>query len=208
MVIQHSKYFFRAQSEDTKNIENMCGAFLHTDRMRSLIPKKGTSFPKGVQVVVAYIYFMVKKFGGIFISKNKSTYLLYYRKSERYSTFRDHLHYLYMAFFVIGIRRLPKIFRREKRNQLIRSKEIKKNKDQDYLYVWLFAQRKEEKSIEGLLEAKNHIIQESITMNLPIYMETSNQRLVPMYKRAGFHFYDSVLDEDSGLTFSFARMKV
>ena len=38
---------------------------------------------------------------------------------------------------------------------------IKKNKDPDYLYVWFLGQKKEQKSLEGLIEAKSFIIQQS-----------------------------------------------
>jgi len=198
-----SAYFFRAKPDDIKIIESMCGAFHHTDRMRTLVNKEGTAFKKGVNIVVSYIYFMVKKMGGIFISNNKATYLLYYQKSKHYSSFRDIMHYLYMAFSVIGIRRLWKNYSREKINRTIRSNQIKKEGHQDYLYVWMLAQKKSEKSVSGLMEAKQHIIQTAQTLNLPIYMETTESRLVPLYERMGFHFYHSRRDEDTGLTFWF-----
>ena len=203
MVLQLSEYFFRARPEDIKIIESLGNAFQHTDRMRTLINKKGTAFKSGVNVVVSYIYFMVKKMGGIFISNNKATYLLYYQNSQHYSSVRDFLHYIYMAFSVVGIQRLWKNFTREKTNKAIRFEQIQKNNHQDYLYVWMLAQRKEEKSIAGLLEAKQHIIDEASKLNLPIYMETTDQRLVPLYERAGFRFYQSRKDETTGLTFWF-----
>jgi len=207
MFLQFSNYLFRATSEDVKIIKRTSKAYLQTQRMQTLTGKKGNDLYTAIEIIVSYPYFMVKKMGGIFISKNNATLMLYYQKSKYYSSFRDYLHYLYLAFFAIGILRLKKNYLREKKNKSIRNHQIKKKGDSDYLYVWMLAQKEEEKSNVGLLEAKNHILQKSITLNLPIYMETTEERLIPLYKRAGFHFYNSRKDEISGLTFWFGRFR-
>jgi len=205
MFLQFSNYFFRASPEDLKIIEQTSKAYLSTKRMQTLTGKKGNALNNAIEVIISYPYFMVKKFDGIFISKNHATLMLYFQKSKYYSSFRDHLHYLYMALFAIGIFRLKKNYLREKKNKSIRESQIKKNEDEDYLYVWMLAQNIGVENNLGLFEAKNHIIQKSITLNLPIYMETTEERLVPLYERAGFQFYHSRKDEISGLTFWFGR---
>ncbi len=206
MILQLSNYFLRAAPEDQKVIDHLCEAFQNNKRTRALIGNRNIVFQEGLRAILAYCYFMVKKLNGIFISSNRSTYLLYYKKSNFYSTFSDRLHYLYMALFVIGIRRLPKVYRREKLIRKIRQKAIHQNGDSDYWYVWFLAQNKNEKSIKGLVEAKKHIQQLIQKSDLPIYMETTEERLLTMYQRVGFQFYDFKKDEKIDLKIWFGRM--
>ncbi len=206
MIVQLSNYFFRAAPEDRQIIANLCEAFQDNQRMKALLGKRSNAFQKGLNIIIAYCYFMVKKLDGIFISSNRSTYLLYYKKSHFYSTFFDRLRYLYMALFVIGAKRLPKIYLREKFIKGIRKKAIEENGDQDYWYIWFLAQNINEKSIKGLVEAKNHILQLVQDSDLPIYMETTEERLLAMYERVGFQFYTCEVQEKTGLKVWFGRL--
>lgn len=200
-----SAYFFRMDSEDKKAINTLCAAFQDNNRMHALIGKKQNDFSKGIEAVISYCYFMVKKIGGIFRSKDQSTFLLFYRKSEHYFSFRDGLHYLYLAFFVIGVNRIGRVLKREKLIQKIRALQIQKHGDRDFLYVWFLAQKKNYNGLDGLMEAKEYITSKGAKLNLPIYMETTEERLVPIYERFGFEFYDYREDDSIDLKVWFGR---
>ena len=192
-------------ADDQQIIQDITVAFQENKRMKVLVGKGGRALTKGIKVVIAYAYFMVKKWGGIFISKYRSTYLLFYRKSEFHFSILDLLNYLYLAIFVIGIQRVKKVYQREKIIKKTRHSKIEKEADSDYLYIWFLAQKKERKDITGLLEAKNYIIKKSKDLKLPLYMETTDERLVKMYERCGFKFYNYLEDASIGLKVWFGR---
>ncbi len=205
MKFELSSYLFLIDSEDKKIINTLCLAFQDNGRMHALIGKKRNDFSKGIKAVISYCYFMVKKIGGIFTSKDQSTFLLFYRKSEHHFTIKDWLNYLYLAFFVIGVSRLGQVLKREKLIRKTRSLQIQKHEDQDFLYVWFLAQEQEYNGLDGLMEAKEYIFSKGRNLNLPIYMETTEERLVRIYERFGFEFYDYREDDSIDLRVWFGR---
>ena len=135
MHLNLSSYLFRIDSENKKAIKILCTVFQDNERIHALIGKNRNNFPKGIKAVIAYCYFMVKKIGGIFEPKDQSTLLLFYRKSVHYFSFRDWLHYLYLAFFVIGVSRIGQVLKREKLIRKTIALQIQKYQDRDFLYV-------------------------------------------------------------------------
>lgn len=205
MLLHYSNYFFRSEAEDRKILRKLCEAFQNNKRMKALLKHRSFTFQHGLNALIAYCYFMVKKLNGIFISSNRATYLLYYKKSRLYSNLLDHLHYLYLALFVIGIRYLPREYRREKFIRKVRQEAIQRHGDHDYWYVWFLAQDKNEKSIKGLIEVKHHIEDLIHESKLPMYMETTEEKLLPMYQRVGFQFY-AYEEQSAGMKIWFGRM--
>jgi hypothetical protein len=55
------------------------------------------------------------------------------------------------------------------------------------------------------MEAKEYITSKGSELSLPIYMETTEERLVPIYERFGFEFYDNKEDESIDLKVWFGR---
>lgn len=189
MILPFAAHLLFQDKEDQQHIENLSMAFFNNDRMKLLIRNSSTDFLKSVKIIITYCYYMVKKWGGIFISSERSSYLLYYQKSKHYFSFYDIFRYLYLAIYVVGISRIASVYQREKMITSIRAQQIKQSQDQDFLYVWFLAQKKSNKQLKGLMEAKAYILNKSQYLNLPIYMETTEERLVKIYERIGFQFY-------------------
>lgn len=198
-------HFYQAEAEDKRIINNLAKAFQDNARMRVLLGKQRDDFLKRITQVISYSYFMVKKIGGLFISKDQNTYLLYYTKSQLYFSIKDYFNYFFLAFRIVGLKRLRKVYLREKKIKNTRQKEIKKQRDKDYLYVWFMAQKKEHQGVKGLMEAKTFIFDQSLKHRLPIYLETTEKRLVPLYEKMGFKFYDILKEEDTKLLMWFGR---
>ncbi len=203
--MEHIFSFYPIQAADKNIINHLATAFQDNSRMRVLLGKRRVDFYKKIIHVISYCYFMVKKIGGLFISKDQNTYLFYYKKSKFYFSLKDCFNYVFLAIGIIGISRLKKVYSREQRVTNTRKKEIKKWGDQDYLYVWFMAQRKGCQSFKGLLEAKTFITTQAIKLGLPIYIETTEKRLVKLYEKMGFEIYDYLVEEDTGLRLWFGR---
>ena len=193
------------KNTDQVIIQNLTNAFQDNDRMKALLGSSVKDFQNKVSCIMWYSYFMVKKINGIFTSTGQQTWLLFYRKSQYYFSLKDCLNYCFLAFYVIGFRRLLQVYLRERRVRNIRRQKIKNEGDDDYLYVWFMAQKRNCHSLKGLMEAKQFIIRRAATLHLPIYMETTEKRLVNIYKRIGFQFYDCLIDREANLSIWFGR---
>lgn len=196
---------FQSSGQDQKNIDILCQAFASNQRMQVLIKAQGKRFSFLLRLLMTYCYLIVRKLEGVFISKNQATILLYYQKSKHFFSFQDGLRYLYIAIFVIGWNRLWRVLKREKLIKKIRQAAIEKHQDQDYLYVWFLAQKKDHEGLRDLVEAKKHLFAQASRQNLPIYMETTEERLVPIYQRMGFEFYEFKEEKKTGLIIWFGR---
>lgn len=207
MIYSISSLLIRRNTKDQQIIKILCSAFEGNDRIRSLVKKDGRDFRKALNILIAYCYFMVKKLGGITTSADNDACLLYYINSKKYMNLRDYLHYIYLAIKVIGFSRLKKVYAREKFIKSIRRKDQIKNNCNDHIYVWFLAQKKSNKNIKGLIELKRFITKKADELKLPIYMETTDQRLVPLYERMGFHFYDCQKDDLAKVNIWFGKYK-
>ncbi len=205
MLLRISNYFFVTGVEDRTIIRNLSKAFEDNVRIRTMVQPCYPNVLKGIKVIIAYCYFMVKKLGGIYVTKSKSTFMLYSKQSEQYIAIRDVLHCIYVAIWVVGLHRIFKLCRRQRIINTIRADNLKVHGCKDYYYVWFLAQKKEVKHIKGLLEARAHIFDKAKHEGVPVYMETTVPRLVPLYERLGFDFYTSCPDPLTGITIWFAR---
>ena len=195
MIYSISSSIIARNPKDKRIIKILASAFEGNQRIQSLVRKDAPDFKQALNVLLSYCYFMVKKVGGISTSTDNDACLLYYINSKKYMNFRDYLHYGYLAIKVIGFTRLKRVYLREKFIKSIRKKDQLENGHQDHIYVWFLAQKKSKKDIKGLLELKRFITKKADELKLPIYMETTDQRLVPLYERMGFSFYAYQKDE-------------
>jgi len=206
MLLYYTLQGVMLSSRDKLIIKTLCGAFYENERMRTLIRKQNKAFKLGLHVVITYCYFMVKKLRGVFLSSNQATVLLYYQKSQHYHTIRNCWHYLHIAFLAIGICRIGFALKREAIVKATRQAQLRLLGERDYLYIWFLAQKEARKDIKGLIEAKNQMLLEAEARQLPIYIETTEERLLPIYERIGFVFYDFKEDASIGLRVWFGRM--
>ncbi len=207
MINSISSSLIGRNSKDQQIIKILCSAFEGNQRIQSLVKKDTQDFKQALNILISYCYFMVKKVGGISTSSDNDACLLYYINSKKYMNLRDYLHYAYLAIKVIGFTRLKKVYQREKFIKSIRKKDQIKNSYSDHIYVWFLAQKKSNKDIKGLIELKRFITKKADELQLPIYMETTDPRLVPLYERMGFQFYTCHQDELAGVNVWFGKYK-
>ncbi len=189
MVLYLAEYLFRVSPQDQKIINSIARVFEPNRRMQDMIAGSKISHKKGLRFLIAFCFKLVAKKGGIFKAQTAPTYLLWYRQSEHRFTLHDYLRYIWLALIVIGFKKVISTIKREKRIRTIRLKEAAARNDEDFLYIWFLAQHENENSIKGLVEVKHFIQQLKKDNDLPVYIETTEERLLSLYKRAGFKFY-------------------
>ncbi len=178
--------------------------FKNNPRIKLLLGKSHGSCSIKLKLLITYVICRIENFGYILSDSSKNSSLLYFRKSEFKFSLQDTLRYIYLLVKVIGISRVPNLLYQERLIKQIRNRNAGANLCADYLYVWFLAQEKNYSKIDGLLSLRRLIFDKADFLNLPIYIETSEQRLVPLYQRMGFTFYHEQ-NFSTGLKLYFAK---
>jgi len=203
MLLKQSTILFGIRPEDHYAIKLISNAFVDNQRIRSMF-NSNIKPQQALKDLITYCYTLVKKEKQIYVSEDKKTYLLYYQKSRFKKNLVDWVNYLCLAIKVIGVKKIPIIYKKEKKVNSIRNKEALKNGDEDYFYVWFLAQG-EKASPRDLYKAKTFILSKGHSVGLPIYLETTCPRLKRIYESQGFVMYDSFIDDHSGVELWFGR---
>jgi len=135
-----------------------------------------------------FVFIYASQVGKIFVSEKRTNVLVYFQKSKQRFNIKSLAalsKFLLYSFSWNRIFESWKIFRNISKS---REQIAKENGDRDYIYVWFLAKGEETKGYAGLHEIMNHLKDASIKNQLPIYLETTNQRAIPVYRRAGFQF--------------------
>ena len=159
--------------------------FLNNPRMCLLFDKSKNNFYNKVFNLVNYCFLIAIKQRGVYITNNKKAIVLFYEQEKLKKSLDD-----YINFFKV-IKNIPffKLI-----NVLKNEKEVNKHKlkAKNYIYVWFIAQDKEYKKIDSLIEINNVLFDLAKNSKLPVIFETSDTRLLHLYKRAGFEIYNKV----------------
>jgi hypothetical protein len=183
-------------------VEMLSKAFLDNPRVLRTVKKGDTE--KKLRIMTEYAYDLVNKENGVFLSSDKSTAMLYYRKSEHKMDLNDHWRYLRMFMLCIKPTKALAIQKREKFIESLRPQGI------DYFYVWLLGNNPQIKGLKGLAEIRNILDDKSIAYNLPILIETTVERNLKLYQYVGFEIYHHWYDakEDLNVWFLLRDVKV
>ncbi len=167
-------------------IDMLIQSFAHNDRISTMLKSR---HPRHLKAFFEYIYELIERRGRFFLSDNYSTLLLYYQKSQQKPSIGKTLANLKLLIHHLSWNRLWQTVRLSNRIKTIREAEAQKIGDQDYIYVWFLAGKENKHNYAGLYESMEHLKVESIMQGLPIYIETTVPRMVPIYERAGFKCY-------------------
>lgn len=172
-------------------------AFIENPRLVTMA-KKG-KLEKSVRGMTKYAYYLVSKFNGIYLSKDKTTVLFYYLKSQYKMNLWDYLKYMWMFLTCIKISQFIPTIIRERKIESMRP-DIP-----DYIYVWILGSVPGNKSLQGLADIRDHLWDMSKELNLPILIETTIDKVIKLYRYVGFEVYDEWKDEAAGLNVRFLK---
>ena len=181
-------------------IDIISQAFIENPRTNAMMKKKNPL--RSVRIMAEYAYDLVSGFNGIYLSKDKTTVIFYYRISEFKRGFIGNLKYARMFLRAIRTSQLLPTLKREK---IIRSRRAD---FEDYLYVWLLGSVQDKTSIRGLVDINNHLIDRSREYNIPILIETTIEKILKLYNYVGFETYNKWHDEDADLDVWFLKREL
>lgn len=162
-------------------------AFSESPRLLAIM-KKGAKEER-LRIMAKYAYDLTSKMNGIYLSEDKSTVLIYYRKSQYKRNIYDYYRYLRMFFKCIKPWKALSTLRREKYVKNLRP-EIP-----DYIFVWVLGRDPEVASIRGLADIRDHLFGVSEKTGLPILLKTTVKKVLKLYKYVGFEIYHEFYDE-------------
>jgi hypothetical protein len=175
-------------------------AFEQNPRAVAMMKKKNPS--RSVRLMTEYAYQLVEKFDGIYLSEDKTTVLFYYKKSQYKRGFIDYLRYGKMFIQAIRPSQLFPTLKREKHIVSLRPKY------EDYIYVWVLGSDPNKTSIRGLADIRDHLFGLSETLQLPILIETTVEKVRKLYRYVGFEEYHKWEDAEAGINVWFLERKV
>lgn len=181
-------------------IEMVTEAFELNPRAMAMIKKKNPK--RSIRLMAEYAHHLIKKFDGIYLSKDKSTVLFYYTKKEYRRSFGDNLKYGQMFMKAIRPSQLLPTLKREKYIASLRPDY------DDYIYVWILASDQKNTSIRGLADINEHLYELSERLQLPILIETTIHKLLRLYKYVGFEPYNEWHDEEADITVWFLQREL
>ncbi len=196
--LKNQKKVGKTDKEILKEI--LAGAFAESDRMQAILRKGKTE--KRLKIMSAYGYDLCSKFNGIYLSKDKSTAILYWKKSEFKRSFRDWMNYLSMFLRTV---RVSKVFSTLEREKLVESHRLD---IPDYIYVWILGSDPTRTSIRGLAEIRDHLNDLSEESGIPVLIETTVEKLLKLYRYVGFEVYDEIFDKTSNVPVWFLKKEV
>jgi hypothetical protein len=181
-------------------IDMLSKAFLDNPRVLRTV-KEGDKL-KRLRIMTEYAYDLVSKYNGIFLSSDKSTAMLYYRKSEHRRNLHDTYRYIRMFLLCIKPSKAAEIQKRENHIESLRLQGI------DYIYVWLLGNNPEIKGLRGLAEIRDHLDEQSVKHQLPILIETTVERNLKLYQFVGFEVYHHWYDDKEDMNVWFLKRNI
>jgi len=181
-------------------VEMVTEAFEQNPRAMAMLKKKNPV--RSIRLMAEYAYYLIEKFDGIYLSKDKSTVLFYYTKKEYRRTFVDYLKYGQMFLKAIRPSQLLPTLKREKYIESLRPDY------EDYVYVWILASDQSKTSIRGLADINEHLYELSERLQLPVLIETTIEKLLRLYKYVGFEPYNEWHDEEADITVWFLQREL
>lgn len=178
-------------------LDIMAGAFRESDRLRPILRKGKTE--KRLKIMAEYAYDLAVKFNGVYLSEDKTTAIVYWQQSKYNRSVKDYVKYAVMFLRTIKLHKLFETARREK------YVESRRPELDDYIYVWLLGKDPETNSIRGLADIRDHLNELARTLDIPILIETTVEKLLKLYRYVGFEVYDEFYDNTIGMPVYFLR---
>jgi hypothetical protein len=175
-------------------------AFEQNPRAVAMMKKKNPA--RSVRLMTEYAYQLVDKFDGIYLSKDKTTVLFYYKKSQYKRGFVDYIRYGKMFMRAIRPSQLFPTLKREKYIVSLRPDY------KDYIYVWVLGSVPDNKSLKGLSDIRDHLFGMSEKLQLPILIETTVEKVLKLYRYVGFEEYHKWEDSEAGITVWFLERRL
>lgn len=159
----------------------------------------GANNDKKVRHLMEFAYETTNQMGEIWMSDDeKAVAFMFYwhkRKPNLYTLWLN----LKLIFQVVGLRRTVEIMRREHFIQQQRPQ------NKPYIYLWFIACQSDRTGMQSMCDLKNGLFTKAYEEHLPIYAETTVEKVVNTYIRYGFKPFNTWKNTERNVTVHFFR---
>jgi len=159
----------------------------------------GVNNDKKVRHLMEFAYETTNQMGEIWMSDDeKAVAFMFYwhkRKPNLYTLWLN----LKLIFQVVGLGRTLEIMRREHMIQQERPQ------NEPYIYLWFIACQSDRTGMESMCDLKNGLFTKAYEERLPIYAETTVEKVVNTYIRYGFRQFYTWKNSERNVNVHFFR---
>ncbi len=163
------------------------------------ILRKRVNRKRGIELLARYVFTKAYNRGGVYISNNNKGAALCYRYNNRAYTFKEFWAHLLFIIFAASFKKGFDITRREA------YREKQRPASGDYLYFWFLGVMPG--GNKAVFELSWELFKESERTGLPIYLETTLERMMRVYERYDFEMYHYWEDKEKDIQYWFMRKK-
>lgn len=181
----------RAEYNDKNLVIDILTKSFDNNKSVNYIIKQDKYRVRRIRKLMEYSFDVCYLFGEVFLSDDKKSCALILLPDKKRTTLKLILLDMKLIFFCMGMSNIKKALKRE-------SMIKKMHPDKMMYYLWFIGVEPSEQNKGIGSTLLRQVIQESITMGRPIYLETSTNKNIPWYEKFGFTVYGK-LDFDYSL---------
>ena len=172
----------RADYTDKDRVVNILVNSFADNKSVNYIIKQDKKKPQRLLSLMEYSFDICYLFGDIFLSDDKKACALIVLPEKKKTTLKSIILDARMVISCMGFRDIKKVIRREA--------EITQNHPKRLIYyLWFIGVETNDQGNGIGSKLLEEVIQEGLSRNRPIYLETSTVKNIPWYERFGFTIY-------------------
>ena len=185
----------RAENKDRALVADILTRSFDQNKSVNYIIRQGKRRSERIRMLMEYSFDICCQYGDVFLSEDKKACALLVFPDKKRTSFKSVVSDIQLATACIGLSNIKKALDREAK--------IKKNHPKEPMYYLWFIGVDPEYQNKGIGSSLlQEIIKESITLQRPLYLETSTPKNIPWYKKLGFAIYQEL---DLGYTLFFLK---
>ena len=190
---------FKADKVHKEKIIEILSACFETNKSVNWIVKQDVKRKERIRYLMDYSFEACIKTGQIYLTDNLTGVIIYSNSDNKLPILEEAFLTVQYIWKVTGIDGIGRALKRE---QYINQYHPK---DEEFIYIW-FIGLKETEAGKGVGSAMlQEVIDKSNARQIPIYLETSNERNMNFYKKHGFEVYHISPEATFGFKLYFMR---
>ena len=172
----------RAEYTDKRTIVNILTTSFDDNKSINYIIKRGPKRVQRIKALMEYSFDMCYLFGDVFLSDDKKGSALILLPDKKKTNLKSIFLDIKLIIAGIGLANIMKAMRREAQVEKVHPKTL-------IYYLWFIGVDPKEQN-KGIGSALlKEVIEEGLSKQRPIYLETSTSKNIPWYEKFGFKIY-------------------
>ena len=175
----------RAEYKDKERIVEILAESFNDNKSVNYIIKQDKKRSQRIRKLMEYSFEVCYIFGDVFLTDDKKGCALILLPDKKRTNFKSILLDVKLIITCTGLANLGKAMSRETKIKKLHPKEL-------MYYLWFIGVDKKEQN-KGIGTALlKEVINQGISMNRSVYLETSTMKNIPWYEKFGFKIYNEL----------------